>query len=46
MQALIGTFNKVAAGGDISAASLTKVNKQLPGFSAAVAKHMAYQLIR
>lgn len=40
MQALIGTFNKVAAGGDISAASLTKVNKQLPGFSAAVAKHM------
>ncbi|QGN61528.1 hypothetical protein GJ636_09655 [Leuconostoc citreum] len=24
MQALIGTFNKVAAGGDISAASLTK----------------------
>lgn len=40
MQALIGTFNKVAAGGDVSAASLTKVNKQLPGFSAAVAKHM------
>lgn len=40
MQALMGTFNKVAAGGDISAASLTKVNKQLPGFSAAVAKHM------
>ena len=40
MQALMGTFNKVAAGGDISEASLTKVNKQLPGFSAAVAKHM------
>ncbi|MCK8606168.1 tape measure protein [Leuconostoc citreum] len=40
MQALIGTFGKVAAGGDVSAASLVKVNKQLPGFSNAVAKHM------
>lgn len=40
MQALIGTFSKIAAGGDLSAASLTKVNKKLPGFSDAVAKHM------
>lgn len=40
LQASIGTMGKIAAAGDINVASLTKMNKQLPGFSAAMAKHM------
>jgi tape measure domain-containing protein len=40
LQASIGTFGKIAASGDITTSSLTKVNKSLPGFSAAMAQHM------
>ncbi|SPJ44105.1 tape measure protein [Leuconostoc carnosum] len=40
LQASIGTFGKVAASGEITSSSLTKVNKSLPGFSSAMAQHM------
>lgn len=40
LQASIGTFGKIAASGDITSSSLTKVNKSLPGFSSAMAQHM------
>ncbi|WLC97585.1 tape measure protein [Leuconostoc carnosum] len=40
LQASIGTFGKIAASGDITSSSLTKMNKSLPGFSSAMAQHM------
>lgn len=40
MQALAGTFTKIAAGGDVSKKSFKQLEMQLPGFSQAVADHM------